>query len=51
MFQKVKMEGKYWAVFLVNKTNPEDRYMLTTTLDKEEWADKFVAEFNRILNA
>ena len=49
MFQKIKMEGKYWGVFLVNRTNPADRYLLTSPLDREVDADRFLNEFNRIV--
>lgn len=48
MFKKIKMGEKYWAVFLVNPDNDRDRYMVTSTLDKESDADHFVKEFKRI---
>jgi hypothetical protein len=49
MFKKVKLEGNYWAVFLVNAYNEKDRYIVTSPLDKEGDADNFVREFNRIV--
>lgn len=49
MFKKIKMEGIYWGVFLVNRFNEKDRYLVTSPLDKEGDADNFVREFNRII--
>ena len=51
MIQKIKMEGKYWGVFLVNPHDPKDRYLLTSPLDRESDADHFVDEFTRIIDA
>ena len=48
MFKKIKMEGKYWGVFLVSTDDEKDRYLLTCPLDREGDADHFLAEFNRI---
>ena len=48
MFQTIKLEGNWWAVFLVNGANPKDRYMLTAPLDKQKDADHFRDEFIRI---
>lgn len=48
MFKKIKLEGNYWAVFVVNRKNEKDRYMLTSPLDRESDADNFVMEFDRI---
>ena len=48
MFKKIKMAGNYWGVYLVNPQNEIDRYLLTSALDKEDVADSFVAEFQRI---
>lgn len=47
MFKKVKLEGNWWAVFIVNPTNEKDRYMVTSTL-KESEADHFLQEFLRL---
>jgi len=49
MFKKIKLEGKYWGVFLVNPCDEKDRYLLTSPLDREQDADYFVREFTRIL--
>jgi hypothetical protein len=46
--KKIKMEGKYWGVFLVNPSDAKDRYLLTNPLDREDDADHFVGEFQRI---
>lgn len=48
MFQVIKLEGSWWAVFLVSANNPKDRYMLTSPLDKEADAMHFQSEFYRI---
>ena len=48
MFKKIKLEGKYWGVFIVNPSDEKDRYLLTSPLDREQDADNFVAEFQRI---
>ena len=50
MFEVCKLEGEWWAVFLVNPCNPTDRYMMTSPLDKKSYAEHFVNEFNRILD-
>ena len=47
MFLKVKMEGKYWGVFLVSM-NGKERFLLTSPLETEKDADHFVKEFERI---
>jgi hypothetical protein len=49
MITKIKMEGKYWGVFLSAKGDSTDRYLLTSPLDKEIDADHFVTEFRRII--
>jgi len=49
VFKVIKLEGEFWAVFLVNVYNNKDRYMLTSPLDKESDATNFLREFNRIL--
>lgn len=51
MFKKIKLEGKYWGVFLVNPYDEKDRYLLTSPLDNEKDADHFVGEFARIATA
>jgi hypothetical protein len=50
MFKKIKMGGNFWAVFLINPKDENDRYMVTCTMDKEKDVDHFVAEFERIAN-
>ncbi len=47
-FQKVKMDGNYWAVFLVNPNDASDRYLVSGTFEREQDADHFVNEYNRI---
>jgi len=49
MFEVVKMEGEWWAVFLINPVDSTDRYMVAGTFDKKSYAEHFVNEFNRIL--
>jgi hypothetical protein len=49
-FHKIKMEGKYWGVFLVNPNDATDRYLVSGTFDKEQEAEHLVNEFNRIAN-
>jgi hypothetical protein len=48
LFRKVKMEGAYWGVFLVNPNDINDRYLVTSTFAKESDAEHFTVEFNRI---
>lgn len=50
MFKKLRLGSTYWAVYLVNPNDEHDRYMVTSSLDKEKDADHFVAEFERIMN-
>ncbi len=50
MFEVIKLEGEYWAVFLVNPIDTKDRYMLTSPLNKEKDALHFKHEFERISN-
>ena len=47
-FQTLKMEGKYWGVFLINPNDPTDRYLVSSPLDKQSEAESLAAEFNRI---
>jgi len=49
MFEVLKLEGGWWAVFLVSADDPKDRYMMTSPLDKKEYAEKFQWEFTRII--
>ena len=49
MFQIQKLEGDWWAVFLVHPHDPKDRYMLTSPLTKKE-AEHFWGEFDRIFS-
>ena len=48
MFQTLKLEGEWWAVFIINAMDAGDRYMLTSPLDTKRDADKFCDEFKRI---
>jgi hypothetical protein len=48
MFKTIKVVGDWWGVFLVNPTDPRDKYLVTGTFDKEKYADQFRDEFNRI---
>jgi len=48
MFTVIKLEGNWWAVFLVNPNDEGDRLILTAPLDKRETAEYFQREFIRI---
>ena len=48
MFKVIKLNEAFWAVFLINRYNDKDRYMVTSPLDKEKDAEHFLHEFNRI---
>ena len=50
MFTVIKLDGGFWAVFLVNAEDMKDRYMLTCPM-KEKEAHHFCDEFNRILES
>ncbi len=50
MFEVIQLEGKWWAVFLVNPDNPKDRYIVTSPLDKKTDAEHFRREFIRIVS-
>lgn len=47
MFKVIKLEGNWWAVFLVDQAG-EERYMLTSPLDKQADAQHFMNEFYRL---
>lgn len=47
MFKVEKLQGDWWAVFIVNKNDEKDRYMLTSPLKGHE-AQHFMEEFYRI---
>ena len=49
MFKVIKLEGEWWAVFLVNPKNESDRYLVTGTFNKKADAEHFQREFTRIL--
>ncbi|HYW40103.1 MAG TPA: hypothetical protein VE957_18475 [Terriglobales bacterium] len=51
LFRKVKMEGSYWGVFLVNANDATDRKLVSSTFDKERDAEDCAAELNRIVAA
>ena len=48
LFRKVKMEGLYWGVFLVNPNDDSDRMLVSSTFEKEADAENCAAELNRI---
>lgn len=48
MFETVKLEGEWWAVFLVNPNDAKDRYMITSPFEKKSDAEHFESEFKRI---
>jgi hypothetical protein len=48
LFRKIKMEGSYWGVFIVNANDNADRYLVSSTFDNERDAETLAAEFNRI---
>lgn len=50
MFKTIKLEGNWWAVFLVNPDDAKDRYMVTSPLDKEKDANHFRDEFSRLVS-
>lgn len=49
MIRVMPLEGKWWGVFLVAKDNSNDRYLLTSPLDKKADAENFATEFRRIV--
>jgi hypothetical protein len=49
LFRKVKMQGEYWAVFLVNPTDTSDRRIVSSIFEKEHDAEECAADCNRIL--
>jgi hypothetical protein len=49
LFQTLRLEGDWWAVFIVSPTDPKDRYMLTSPFDKQSDAFKICEELRRIL--
>lgn len=51
LFQVVKLDGDWWGVFIVNPKDDKDRYLVSDTFDKKNYADGFAAEFNRIATA
>jgi hypothetical protein len=48
LFQKVKMAGLYWNVFLVNPNDDSDRMLVSSAFDKEIEAENCAKELNRI---
>jgi hypothetical protein len=50
VFKVIQLEGNWWAVFLVSPIDENDRYMITSPLDKKSDAEHFRREFTRILN-
>lgn len=51
LFRKVKMEGWYWGVFLVNPSDDSDRMLVSSTFDKELDAENCASQLNRIASA
>jgi hypothetical protein len=47
-FHKIKMEGSYWGVFIVNPNDNTDRYLVSSTFDKEHETETLAADLNRI---
>ena len=50
MFKVIQLEGRWWAVFLVNPQHPKDHYMVTSPLPKKSDAEHFRREFERIVD-
>ena len=48
MFKTIKLEGDWYAVFIVNPKDEYDRYMVTSPLEKKSDAERFEREFTRI---
>jgi hypothetical protein len=48
MFKVMRLGSSSWAVFLVNPRDEYDRYMVTSSLDKQSDAEHFQREFTRI---
>jgi hypothetical protein len=48
LFRTINMAGSYWGVFLVNPNDNRDRYLVSSTFDREQDAENIAAEFNRI---
>jgi hypothetical protein len=51
LFLKIRMEGDYWAVFLVNPKDASDRKMVSSTFETERDAADCAADLNRIVEA
>ena len=51
MFKVIKLEGNWWAVFIVNQNDEHDRYMVTSPLDKKKDAENFCSEFKRLVGS
>jgi hypothetical protein len=49
-FRKVKLEGEWWTVCLINPNNPSDYYRVSQGFDLEQEADELVDNLNRIAN-
>jgi hypothetical protein len=47
MFKVIKLDEDFWAVFLVNRYNDKDRYMVSSPLEEKD-AERFLHELNRI---
>jgi hypothetical protein len=47
-FHVLKMAGEYWGVFLVNPNDQQDKYLLTSPLDRQSDAEHFRDEFERL---
>jgi hypothetical protein len=48
LFRKIRMEGSYWGVYIVNSNDNADRYLVSSTFDSECDAENLASELNRI---
>jgi hypothetical protein len=48
MFQVIKMEGDWWGVYLVDKSNPRIRFLVAGTFNSKGTADQYKNDFDRI---
>ena len=51
LFRTIKMESMFSGVFIVNPSDPDDRYLVTSPFDKNQDAEQLATEFNRIAEA
>lgn len=49
LFQVIELEPKkWWAVFAVNPKDANDRFLVTSSFDKKNFAEHYCMELNRI---